>query len=295
MNTITVFGSVDRSVLDDAEARVMELHRSLSVFDETSEISRINAAAGKSYVNVSDDTIELLKAAKRFSKMSGGAFSATMRPLTSLWKISTGAGEIPVKRKIEKAITLVDDEDILIDEENKAVMLRRRGQAIDLGGIAKGYAADEVKRILTEHGVKEAIINLGGTVTVMGKERPVGIQHPRKFTGVPMGKVMIKERSAVTSGDYERCFLKDGVRYHHILDPLTGFPADSGLCAVTVIGSDATELDAISTAIFVDGPAKGAKLVNELGIDAIMIDQAMNVYCSESLKNNFELIDQMGR
>ncbi len=169
-------------------------------------------------------------------------------------------------------------------------MLKQVGQAVDLGGIAKGYAADEVARILREGGVTNAIVNLGGTVIAMGKSCIVGIQHPDRCTGIPMGRIALHDRAVVTSGDYERYFEVDGERYHHILDPRTGYPAKSGLRSVTVIGGSAMVLDALSTAIFVMGTEKGLPLARRLEAEAILVTGRLDVYCSRALRGGFSLL-----
>ena len=191
---------------------------------------------------------------------------------------------------MEHALSLVCDEDILLDEESRTAELKRFGQSVDLGGIAKGYAADEVRRILREGGVTDALINLGGTVSSIGRERNIGIQHPDRATGIAMGRITLENGCVVTSGDYERFYEVDGVRYHHIVDPRTGYPAQSSLRSVTLIGDNATELDALSTAAFVLGEAEGLRLVQQAGVEAIFVTDSLNVFCTEGLRNNFQLL-----
>lgn len=289
MNTITVYHFNADEAISAATERVMELHNRFSVFQEQSEIARLNQAAGKKFVPVSKDTLHVLKTAKQFSERTEGAFSVTSRPLTDLWKIGP-KGTVPSMSQVKKRKSLVNDQDILLDEKNSSAMLRRKLQAVDLGGIAKGYAADEVRRILSESGVTNALINLGGTVLVMGEGKTVGIQHPRKSTGVPMGSLQIQNQAVVTSGDYERYFKSDGIRYHHILDPKTGYPAESGLIGITLIGTSAMELDALSTAMFVMGMEKSFALAERQGIEAVFITEQMDVLCSPTLRERFSLI-----
>lgn len=289
VNTITVYRRVDETALQAAANRVLELDDRLSVFKADSEISRINAAAGKRFVTVGFDTIALLKTAKEFSALSDGAFSVMTGPLTKLWGIGTPQSTVPQAEDRETARSLIDDRDLILDESQSRVMLKREGQAIDLGGIAKGFAADEVRRILKDFGVCDAIINLGGTVIVMGAPRTVGIQHPKKSRGISMGRLQIQNSAVVTSGSYERTTEADGVRYHHILNPATGIPSDTGLCSVTVIGSSATELDALSTAIFVLGTEKGARLAAQRKADVIFVTDEMGVFCSSALRERFSL------
>jgi len=169
---------------------------------------------------------------------------------------------------------------------------------VDLGGIAKGYAGDEAIRIYKEHGLKSAYINLGGNVVVLGG-RPdgspwrIGIQNPRAPNGMYIGIVRVTDKAVVTSGDYERYFEKENVRYHHILDTKTGYPADSGLISSTIVTDVSMDADALSTAAFVLGLEEGMKLVNSLkGVEAIFITGDKRVYVTEGLKSSFTFDDE---
>ncbi|MCE5188975.1 MAG: FAD:protein FMN transferase [Eubacteriales bacterium] len=294
MNTILVEQAEDYTeaadALERAERRVLELNDTLSVFRPESEVSRLNASAGCKDVGIGSDTMHLLKESKRYSQATGGAFSITTRPLSALWEINARCGTVPSRAEVEQALLLVNDEDILLDEESGTAALRRFGQAVDFGGIAKGYAADETRRILLEGGVTSALINLGGTVISLGKDRNVGIQHPDRCTGIAMGRVALCDSCAVTSGDYERYFEVDGVRYHHILDTKTGYPSRSELRSVTLIGTSAIALDAVSTAIFALGAAAGLPLADHFGAEFVVVTDALDVFCSEQLRGNFSLL-----
>ncbi|MEZ4628775.1 MAG: FAD:protein FMN transferase [Eubacteriales bacterium] len=208
-----------REALKRAEARVRALHDNLSVFQPESELSLLNASAGCSSVPVGKDAFYLLSESLRYAAISGGAFSITTRALSALWEIHARCGTVPLRSEVEHALSLVNDQDILLDQDAQTAELRRFGQSVDLGGIAKGFAADEVRDILVGGGVTEAVINLGGTVCVIGSAKHVGIQHPDRMTGSPMGRILLANACAVTSGDYERFYEVDGTRYHHILDP----------------------------------------------------------------------------
>lgn len=290
VNTIQAFNSACMEALERAEQRVLELDDRLSVFKPESEIARLNAQAGGKPVAVSADTMTLLQTGIGYSRETGGAFSMTTRPLSMLWSLNASCGSVPDRTELERTLLLVNDEDLHLDPKRGTAVLARQDQAVDLGGIAKGYAADEVKRILTEHGVTNAIINLGGTVFILGDSRIVGVQHPDRCTGISMGRLELKNQAVVTSGDYERFFEVDGVRYHHILDPNTGYPAKSGLRSVTVTGSCAMELDALSTAIFVLGKKEGARLAQEHGMGLLLVTDQLDVFCSDSLCGAFSLL-----
>lgn len=290
INTIQVFDAACTEALERAAQRVLELDDKLSVFKPESEIARLNAHAGGKPVAVSADTMALLMAGRAYSGETGGAFSMTTRPLTALWSLHASCGTVPSRTEIEQTLPLVNDEDLRLDPKRGTAALTRREQAIDLGGIAKGYAADEVRRILVEHGVTNAIVNLGGTVFILGDSRVVGIQHPDHCTGISMGRLALSNQAVVTSGDYERFYEVDGVRYHHILDPNTGYPAKSGLRSVTVTGSCAMELDALSTAIFVRGEREGATLAQKHNMGLVLVTDRLDVFCSDSLCGSFSLL-----
>ena len=294
MNTITIESAPDSRLADEAlrlcELRVTSLNNSLSAYLPDSEISLLNAAAGGKPVSIGKDTMLLLRESKRFSRLSDGAFSISTRPLSALWELNAHCGSVPTRGEIEQTLLLVDDADIVLDEENQTAQLLRFGQAVDLGGIAKGYAADEVCRILHECGVTSALINLGGTVVSLGREHNVGIQHPDRCTGIAMGRVTLGNACAVTSGDYERYYEVDGVRYHHIVDPKTGYPSRAALRSVTLIGKSAMELDALSTAVFVLGDKEGLPLIRQIGAEAIFVTDQMDVFCTEGLRGDFALI-----
>lgn len=294
MNTIVVEQAEDLArtadALERAERRVLELDVTLSAFRPESEVSLLNASAGCREVSVGADTMFLLQQSKRYSAETGGAFSVTTRALSALWELNARCGTVPSRAEIEQALALVCDGDIALDEERSTAALKRFGQAADFGGIAKGYAADEARRILLEGGVLSALINLGGTVVSLGRERKVGIQHPDRCTGIAMGRITLCDGCAVTSGDYERYYEVDGVRYHHILDPRTGYPSRTNLRSVTLIGESALELDALSTAIFALGAEAGLPLAQRFGADFVVVTDALDVFCSERLRENFTLL-----
>ncbi len=296
-NTIYIFNTSNNICLDQAEKRVLELDERLSVFKSDSEISRINAAAGEKMVHISADTFHLLSLGKEFFNETDGAFSLTMNPLSRLWHFQPrsfsgnkiASGKIPDTIAIRAALAQTNCNDLLLDSTSQCAGLKQKGEALDLGGIAKGYAADEVIRILRENGIQQALINLGGTVFSLGQNADIGIQHPRKANGITMGTIQLRDQGLVTSGDYERCFIQNGIRYHHILDPRTGFPAENGLISVSLVGNCLTKLDALSTGVFVLGAEKGAALIKKFGISGIFVTNDFQVFCSETLTDHFQL------
>ena len=279
-------------VLEQIKLKVQNLDNLLSVFKDTSEISQINEAAGKNLVLVSPDTYCIILKAVEYSKLSEGTFDITTRPLSKLWGIGKKGDFIPTIHEIRKTKKLVNYKDILIEENTQRIGLKKSGQAIDLGGIAKGYAADEAKRILLEHNISNAIINFGGTVIALGEGKKVGIQNPDLKTGTSIGVLNVRNQSVVTSGWYERYFIKDGKWYHHLIDPRTGAPTDNGLCSITVVGNSAMEMDALSTAVFVLGIEEGTKLLKRCETEGIFILKTQEVFITSGLQEQFKLINK---
>ncbi len=292
VNSITIFDRTDEEILNIAKERVMEIHELFNVIDCNSEISILNRNAGKRNMMVSDDMIKLLTDSMDYRELTYGAFDILAAPLSLLWKESLKSGILPDEDTIKKAKKLTDDSSIIIDGRKRLAMLGGNEQKIDMGGIAKGYAADEVKRILVAGGIKEAVINLGGTVTVIGKKQRVGLQIPFDVHGNSFAYVEAENVSIVSSGLYEQHSRIGDKEYHHIIDPRTGYPADSELLGITLIGESAEELDAMSTAIFVLGIRKGYEILN--GIEAVFITKDRKVFATEGLKNGLVFGEREG-
>ena len=294
VNSISVSGddaSAARAVRRAVE-HVQTLHGRLSAFDDGSDISSVNSAAGRGFVAVHPETLSLVGAARSYAALTGGAFDPTIRPLVNAWNIGGNPEAIPDPRILRRARRLVDYRDIALDPKNGRVMLRRCGMALDLGGIAKGYAADSVRNILLEGGVTDAVVNLGGTTVVLGGPKIIGIQHPGRKTGTPMGRLALTNQSAVTSGSYEKFSVIGGRRYHHLLDPRTGRPAEAGLKSVTLIGSSALELDALTTAVFILGPEEGSRLAEKAGLEAVWVTNDDRVLVTAGLRDSFRLFEE---
>ena len=297
INSITVMYEEEAEktiikVLDEIKEKILELDDLLSVFKENSDIARINAAAGRDMVPVQEDTYYLIRKAVEYSQLTDGTFDITTRPLSRLWGIGKKGEYIPSDEAILSTLQLVNYKDILIRTEPNCVGLRKEGQEIDLGSIAKGYAADLAKKFLLEENIENAIINFGGTVIVLGEERGVGIQNPEKTTGTSMGILRLKEEAIVTSGWYERYFIKDGIRYHHILDPRTGKPADQGISSISLIGASAMELDALTTAVFVSGITSGHQYLEQHHLDGIFVTKDQDVFITQGIQERFSLIKE---
>lgn len=302
---ITVHGEPSHNeILDIAIKRVTEIENRMSATISGSDVDLINKNAGKQPVKVNKDTFYVIKKAIKYSEITDGMFDITVLPLIRLWNINEYNFQVPSQEEIEKTLNLINYKEIVIDEEEHTVFLNKEGMAIDLGGIAKGYAVDEVTRIFKENGIRHAIINMGGDISVIGnradgKPWRVAIQDPR-FDNVPPRNYAIVElvdKKVVTSGDYER-FMKEkyketGERYHHIFDPRTGYPAKMGLISTTVIGDSAMEVDILSTAVFIMGEQQGLELIKSLeGIEAIMVTDDKKVVISEGIRNDVEIVKE---
>lgn len=269
-------------LLSDMQARCDELDDLLSAFKENSDIGRINAAAGRHPVAVRDVTFRLLERALYFAEVSGGAFDPTIRPAVELWNIGNGKKSVPSEAACQEVSRLVDYTQLHLDREKQTAFLEQKGQGIDLGGIAKGYAGDAIRSELMDRGVISGLLNFGGTILTIGKKSDgsswkAGIQNPLRERGSFFGQVTLDQDALVTSGVNERFFMKNGIRYHHLLDPRTCSTARSGVLSVTAAGSCAMDLDGITTALFVLGVREGIPLAERLGIEALYLAEDGNV------------------
>jgi thiamine biosynthesis lipoprotein len=265
-----------------------------------SGVVAINEQAGIEPVKVRADLIEVLEKAVHYAELSDGAFDPTIGPLVKLWGIGTGVDRIPGDEEITDALELVNWRELVIDREAGTAFLCRKGMALDLGAIAKGYAGDEAARIAAEAKVKRAIFDLGGNIVALGwrsqkgKEAlpwRVGIQNPLKERGVYIGVLPVHDKSVVTSGVYERNFELDGKRYHHLLSTTTGYPAENGLLSVTIAAKNSTDADALSTTVFTMGYERGKALIDSIpDTEAIFVFDNRDVIITDGLTGIFTLI-----
>ena len=257
--TITAYGDNSAQAVEAAQKRVEELDNLLNAEDENSESSKLNT---KGESKLSEDVFDLVSSAIEYSRLSRGSFNPTMHNISKMWGFIDKNYRVPEKSELNSALALSNPEDVILDKKTKTVKFGKKGMELDLGGIAKGYASSEVKRILTDYGVYSAVINLGGNVQTLGKKPDssswnVALQNP-DGDGY-LASLRLSDKAVVTSGGYERFFEKDGVAYHHILNPDDGYPASSGLKSVSIISDDGVFADAMSTALFVMGEKKAVK------------------------------------
>ncbi|MCM1322409.1 MAG: FAD:protein FMN transferase [Bacteroides sp.] len=276
--SVNLFDSGSAELYDELYARLKEIDSRLSAHRTDSDIAAIHSAAGMHPVAVSEDTIAVLSAAKLIAEKTGGAFDPTVGAIARLWQVSvtdmeTGTvsdGYVPSDAEIEAVLPLVDYRFLHIDETCGTVFLEKEGMFLDAGGIAKGYAADELVKILRRRNIPRALIDLGGNIYAFGEKivgstpSPwrVGIKNPLEPANPPIIAAELAGKTVVTSGIYERYFERGGVIYHHIFDPATGLPVRNNLASCTVIGESSMLADALATAVFVLGEEKGFALLS---------------------------------
>ncbi|MGI6327777.1 MAG: FAD:protein FMN transferase [Dethiobacteria bacterium] len=259
-----------------------------------SDIRRINEAAGREAVKVSPETVFVLQKALEVAEMSGGAFDPTVAPLLDLWGFKTDEPAIPSQNDLEEVLPLVNYREVEIDEASSTVFLPQPGMKIDLGGIAKGYIVDRGLKIVDNSSVSALFINAGGDISVAGTKSSgemwrIAIQDP--FESQRLTAVLdVEEGSIATSGDYQRFFEAGGEKYHHIIDPKTGYPA-AGISSVSILAPDTITADALSTAVFVLGLEDGLELLERLdGIEGVIIDKQGEIFASSGLADNLEIM-----
>ncbi|WP_160678157.1 FAD:protein FMN transferase [Clostridium sp. C8-1-8] len=294
-----VYGINSEIAAIKVEEEMKRLEYIMNFFSENSEVSRINKAAGKYAVEVGAEVLYVLNRAKYFSEVCKGTFDVTVGPLAKLWGIFTDKAKIPTKEEIEQAISCVSYKDISIDNGLGEVRLMKSGESIDLGAIAKGYAADRAMDIYRQYSIESAFVNLGGNVMVLGNKPDnspwrIGIQNPFLERGVCLGAVNAFDKTVVTSGDYVRFFEKDNKKYHHIIDPRTGYPSDSNLVSATIVADQSIGADAVSTGIFILGLDEGINVVKNLkGMEAIFVTKEKEVHITKGLERDFTFFEGM--
>ena len=296
-STIMVHGGDPGSeVFDRAFGRVREIQDLMSLQYDGSELNEINRNAGLRPVEVSDETFKVIETALEYAERSHGAFNIAIGPIIKAWGISGDNPRRPADDEIRKLLELTDYRDVELDHDARTVFLRKEGMVLDVGGIAKGYAADEAARVLREEGVERALVDFGGDIRSIGRRQDgerwrIGIQDPVETArGSFVGVLHLEQASVVTSGDYERVLEEDGEVYHHIIDPETGFPARAGLRSVTIETDDTMLADVHSTAVFVLGLERGLEYIEGLnGVEAILVTTGDEVYVTDGVRDRFEL------
>ncbi len=297
---IKVFGDkVAQQNMDDIQSMLERMDKQFSRTKEGGEVYAVNQAAGKEAVVVSDETLDIVKQSVQYAEEMDGLFDPTIGPLIDLWNIGSGGDKVPDQADIDKATSLTNYKDVIIDDAAKTVMLAKEGMVLDLGGIGKGYAADRIADYLKEQGLNSAMINLGGSSIIAlgtkpnGAEWNIGLQDPDQSRGSQLGTIKITDEVIDASGVYERYFMQDNVRYHHILDPRTGYPSQNGLKSLTIMSPNATDADALSTGVFLMGLEEGMKYLESLpeDVEAFFISDDNKIYATSGIKERLQLTD----
>jgi thiamine biosynthesis lipoprotein len=288
---LTAWTADERGVLaafDAAFAEFDRLDALMSVWKEGSEVERLNRAAGQMPVPVGPEMREVLSMARLASEWTEGKFDVTFGVLSGLWKFDHDLdGDIPPRADVRTRLPLIDYQKLEVDEAKGSAFLKQKGMRVHLGGIGKGYAVDKAAAILRARGFNDFMIQSGGDLYVAGRRGDrawrAGIQDPRGPKGNSFAAMDLTDAAVTTSGDYERFFMKDGHRYHHIIDPDTGEPAQ-GCRSVTIVARTASLADALDTGIFILGAEKGMALIERLqGVEGVIVTSSNNVLVSSGL------------
>ncbi len=298
---LTAYGENAKDGLEECALRVGELESLFSVTKEGSDIQRLNLWAaspsegtdtGQPGVCVSEDTFRLVGSARKLCEETAGALDITIYPVLREWGFTTGEYRIVREERLAQLLKKVDYRKICLEEGTRKICLPK-GMELDLGAVAKGYTGDCLKEILIKKGVSSALLDLGGNIQALG-EKPDGspwkiaVKDPFDSSGI-IGVLEVRDKAVVTSGSYERFFVgEDGERYWHILDPKSGYPADSGLVSVTVVGENGMRCDGLSTALFVMGKERAVAFWRENpDFEMILVTKDGTVCFSEGLEESF--------
>lgn len=281
-----------KEILVQAKAIVETMDDLFSIYKSDSDISRMNHFAGEKEVLIHPFTMQLLQMSLQYQKDLHGDFDISLEKITTLWGIGKKRAYIPDEEKIWQIQKEKQIDFLTYDTKKQAAYLKNKNQTIDLGSVAKGYAANQIILLLKKKEIKEAMLNFGGTIYTIGKRKTIGIQNPFQKVGSYLGTVSLENEAAVTSGYYEQFFEKNEKKYHHIMNPKTGSPVDNSLASITLIGKDAAYLDALSTAVYVRGIEQGYKLLEEKKVEGIFVLKTGEVFYTKGLTNRFLLNQQ---
>ncbi len=293
--TINLFDQGSTELYGQMFQKLKGIEQAFSVNLPDSAVSQINQSAGIAPVVVPQEVIYVLQEALRIAERTSGAFDPTIGPLVDLWDIGGDNSQVPSQQAIDHARSLVDWRLVEIDSQRGTVYLPKQGMALDLGGIAKGYAADELVAIAQEAGIQQALFDLGGNIYAFGTKPDgtpwrVGVKDPAQPGGSPALALAVQDRSVVTSGMYERFFEQEGIRYHHILNPATGYPVWNDIQSVTIVSKSSLLADALSTSVFVLGREKGLALLESEDAEGIIIGEDKLVYPTSGIADQLSVV-----
>lgn len=289
--TLTAYGDQAEEAVNRAAEEIKRLDSALSTGDENSQVSKLNANGGG---NLTEDTKYLFEKSMDLYESTDGLFDIAIYPVMEAWGFPTQDYKVPDKTELQNLLTLTDASKIQYKEEENSLSFEEEGMKIDFGGIAKGYTSSRIMKIYQDLGVTSGLVNLGGNVQALGAKPDgskwkVGIQDPEGKEDY-LGTLSIKDQAVITSGGYERYFEEDGKTYHHIIDPRTGYPADSGLISVTIVSSDGTLADGLSTSLFIMGKDKAIAYWRDHSdeFDGILETEDGTLYVTEGIEDEFE-------
>ena len=292
--SFTAYGKNSEQAVDAAVKEVQRLDELLSTGNPDSEVSAINT---KGSGTLSDDTKTILTEAMEIYRETDGLFDVTIYPLMQLWGFPTQEYHVPTESELQKALTKVDASQIVIEGDQVTL---GTGQQMDLGGIAKGYTSARIMEIYREYGITSGMVSLGGNVQTLGtrpdgKDWNIGIQNPDGQQGSLLAALPVENKAVITSGGYERYFEEDGNTYIHILNPKTGYPADSGLVSVSIISENGMLADALSTSLYLMGEEKAAEYwrTHADAFDMILEDKDGTLYVTEGLSQEIQTDNTM--
>ena len=287
--SVTAHGKDSEKTVQEVKQAIEALDESLSVTKKDSVVYRLNEIKS---ADLTPDTDLLIEKSLKIKKQTAGAFDICIYPIMKEWGFTDKNFKVPDPETLSRLCDELKNSDINIDRENMKISLSENA-AIDFGGIAKGYASEKARDIICQNGINSAIVNLGGNVYALGHKSDgnnwkVAIKSPFD-SEKKLGIVSVHDKAVITSGGYERYFEKDSVRYHHIIDPFTGYPADNGIVSVTIISGDPTLADALSTALYVMGKEKATDFwIKNSGLfDFVICDETQNLYVTEGVADVF--------
>lgn len=294
---LTVYGDQAKEGIDQSTQTIQKLEKLWSATDEESDIWALNHSQG-GWVALAPETEQILSRSLELCALTGGALDLTAYSAVQAWGFPTGEYRVPGAEELAQLIGTIDYTQVELDGQTGQARLPE-GMSLDLGAVAKGRLGEVLSQNLKELGVTSALLELGGNVQTVGAKPDgslwrVGIQDPASQEGGYLGIVEVADQAVVTSGDYQRYFEENGQRYCHIMDPATAAPADSGVDSVTIVGSDGTVCDALSTALYVMGEEKGVQFWREhpeLDFEAVFIAQDGSIAVTAGLADNFTLAD----
>lgn len=290
--TLTAYGEYAQAALQDAQDEIERLDTLFSISSEEGDILLLNETGEKT---VSAETAALLKRACDISEQTDGLFDITIAPIMDAWGFTTQNYRIPDEQELAQLLEKADYHRISIGADNLVTLAE--GTKVDLGGIAKGYTSSSLMELFADEGVTSALVSLGGNVQVLGHKPDgslwrVAIQDPTD-TSNNFAVVEVADKAVITSGGYQRYFEQDGKHYHHIIDPRTGYPADSGLTSVTIVSGDGTLADGLSTSLFIMGKEQAVAFwqAHREDFDAILVTADGTVTITEGLEDCFTMTD----